>query len=232
MADALQQAARVAFRGEAKIDVVERCEPGVNPPKLLDLLGQLVGKDLQMPLIEIGRRFDFPWLDIPERQRDDLQQSFRPCRFAQRVRDAAVPRQLLRLRAVVMRRVEDDRCRGQRRIRAQPADEFVAVHRRHQNVRNHQVRTFDASQRQRMCAIVRLDQAVPVITEQRHQVFAVHRKVVDDQDGRHERVIALVTVESGLPRGRWGRPGPSAAGRALHPRCNRKALLLPCSNAI
>ncbi len=95
--DALQQAARVAFRSKLEIDIVERREPGVDPAQPLDLLGKLVGNDLQVLTIEIPRWFDVRRRDSAESLRDDLQQSLRFSRSAQRVCDAAVQRQFLRL---------------------------------------------------------------------------------------------------------------------------------------
>ena len=134
-----------------------------------------------MLALEIGLRRCGDFF-LTERFGHDAQHRFRLRRLGQDVRDTAVLGELLRLGSVEVRRTEDDWRRTKGRVRAQLANEFVAVHRRHQDVRNHEIRMLDARDGERLCPTARLEQAVTVIAEQSHQVLPVLGAIVDDQN--------------------------------------------------
>ena len=64
-------------------------------------------------------------------------------------------------------------------------DEFVAVHVRHEDIGDDQVRPLGAQYFQRVGTIGRLQQAVAAVAQQCGQEFAVQHMIVDDQDGRY-----------------------------------------------
>ena len=65
------------------------------------------------------------------------------------------------------RRVEDHRRGGHRRDRAHLADELVAIHGRHEDVADDQMGPFALHDGERFGAVRRLENAVPLIPEQR-----------------------------------------------------------------
>ncbi len=65
------------------------------------------------------------------------------------------------------------------------SDEFIAVHRRHQNVRDDQFRVLGLAHGESFRAVAGLEQAVTGITKEGHQKFPVTRTIVNYEDGRH-----------------------------------------------
>ncbi len=195
------------LRGKLQIDIVQRRKTLVQPPQPLHLLRQLVGQYLQMLAIKIERRRGCRECLLAERFGHGAQHRFRLGWLGEDARDPTVLRELLRLGSVVVRRKEDDRRRGKRGVCAQLANEFVAVHRRHQYLRNHEVRMLEARDGERLRPAARLEQAVTVIAEQRHQVFPVLDAIVDDQNlGHCSPVIGPSAGAQGI--------GPGARARA------------------
>ena len=84
-----------------------------------------------------------------------------------------------------MRGEEHDRDPARRFIEAQLSDQLVAVHDRHEDVRNDEVWTFSLHQGQSLLAIDSLEQTMALITQQRDQEVAIRVEVVNNQDCRH-----------------------------------------------
>ena len=106
-------------------------------------------------------------------------------RLGQHPAHAACLRQQDRFLLAVGGRIKDDGHVGQRGIGMHARDEFVAVHVRHEDVRDDQVRPLGAQYFQRVGAIGRLQQAVAAVAQQCCQEFAVQHMIVNDQDGSY-----------------------------------------------
>jgi len=103
----------------------------------------------------------------------------------QHARDAVRPGERLRILPAKVGGVEHERGSRGRRFGAQPARELIAVHERHQHVRDHEIRARLACARERLAAVGRAQHAMPRALEQRRKRFAIRAAVVGDQDGCH-----------------------------------------------
>ena len=102
-------------------------------------------------------------------------------RLGQHPAHAARLRQQDRFLFAVGGRIKNDGHVGQRGVLVHARDEFIAVHVRHEDVGNDQVRALRAHQFQRVGAIRRLHQAVAAVAQQGGEEFAVQHMVIDDE---------------------------------------------------
>jgi hypothetical protein len=84
-----------------------------------------------------------------------------------------------------VRGVQDDRRFAELGIRSQLPREFVAVHGRHEDVGNDEIRLLGPSRRKTVETIGCFDQQMTLAIEQCHAQLAVRGVVVNDQDFRH-----------------------------------------------
>ena len=70
-------------------------------------------------------------------------------------------------------------------IKAQFSHEFIAIHLRHENIGNDQIRFFFARYFERLRAVLRLKQAVAAVGQHRHQSLPIGRAVIDDENRFH-----------------------------------------------
>ncbi len=98
--------------------------------------------------------------------------------------------QFARLRLAVGGGVEDDRGGRDRRLRPKLPRELEAVHGRHQDVGDDQLRPFGAHDLERGGAIGGLHQCVPGMAEQRQQELTIEGPIIDNENFCH-RLWAL-----------------------------------------
>ena len=191
-ADFFKQKVRIAFRGNLQIEIRQGAKAPVRGFEFRDFFRQLVGHQAQVFAIEQLR---VGWRHGLRRMGQGLiygeQNVLRLAGFDQHPRDTAGPGQIARLAFAVVRAVENNLGGGQRRIRPQLPHEFVAVHGRHQDVRNHQFGALLAHQRQRLGAIGGLQRLVTPVVDQRYHQFPVFGVIVDHQYFCHSLVPRL-----------------------------------------
>ena len=86
---------------------------------------------------------------------------------------------------MIGRRVENDRRGGHRGDGAHLADELVAIHGRHQDVADDQMGPLALDECERFGAVRRLENAVPLIPEQRGKEESIDGAIFCDEDARH-----------------------------------------------
>ncbi|MNM31227.1 hypothetical protein D3C81_417990 [compost metagenome] len=114
---------------------------------------------------------------LVDRARDDIGIG----RLGQHPAHAAGLRQQGRFFFAVGGRVEDDGHVGQRGVFMHARDELVAIHVRHEDVGDDQVRPLGAHDVERIGAVGRFQQAVAAVAQQGCEEFAVQHMIIDDQ---------------------------------------------------
>ena len=191
---------QIPFRGKPQIQLGERRPAAIGRLQLLGLLGQLVRDQLQVLPIErlIDHRRDGAGRLARQHVFDGIQYIDGFARFGQNVRHVAGIGQRPRLPLVVVRRVEDDLDRRERRIGAQLPHQLVAVHRGHHDVGDHELRIHGARQNQALAAVAGFEHLMPLILHQGHHQLAVGGIVVDDDDGDRVRGARGRVIQVGV----------------------------------
>jgi hypothetical protein len=152
------------------------------------LFQQLVDDDAQMAFAEIARDLR-RLLGARGQHRLDLAQNLRVLRgFEQHARDAVRLCERLRVPAAEVRRIEDDRHARGGRIGLQAPRELVAVHRRHEHIRDHEVGSCLLRALETFAPVHRARHAMTRSLEERSKRLAVRAVVVGDEDGGHRGV--------------------------------------------
>ena len=148
--------------------LVHRRQPAVDRLQLTNLLGQLVGEELEVLPIEFAGRRRRGRRGRRWRQSQRLvhreENGVGVGRLGKQMKYAAGLGQRLSLGLVISRREENDRRAGNGRFAPQLPRELIAVHRRHENVRDDQVRLLLSNQLQGLGAVGRFEQPVTAWT--------------------------------------------------------------------
>lgn len=177
-----QQALRVVLEGQLLADLDERGDPRSQSLHLPRFLVELIGDQAQMLAGKLfgGERRGRVWTLAEgggHRGKDQL----RVGRLREDVTDAAGLRQQPRPIVRVNARVEDDGRKGNGRVRAQSADELVAIHGGHEDIGDDQVWALGLHHLQRLCAIRGIQDLIAVRAEERPERIAVGGPVLNDQ---------------------------------------------------
>ena len=185
----LKQPGGVVLGRDFQPDVDQRSQSRVGGSHVARRVRQFVGEQPQVLALEFRRERRGAWRHprlrfAREHAADDPQHLRRLGGFRQDLGHAAGQRKRPRFTLAVVRGIEHHGNPAGRRIETKLSDELIAVHHRHEHVGNHQIRTIGVNGGQRLAAIRRLEEAVSLMTQQRHEEDPVGRHVVDDQDSR------------------------------------------------
>ena len=192
LSEAVDQAFVVQFRAELQAQIEECGEALIGRLEVGGLFGELVGDHAQVFTVEILWRLGGGMLRCEaEHPFHGTQHVLRLRRLSDNARNAARFGQRARFLLVVVGRPKDDGRGRDSRIGAQLPHQFVAIHRRHQNIGDDQGRMFGAGGSQCVGAVGSFQQAMPAVSEECDEVIAIGRLVIDNQNGRHGSVPSL-----------------------------------------
>ena len=188
----VEQRLAVARAHDERVDRaqhLERAVEALDAPLLqlerAGLLQELIDHHAQVLLVEVGARLGRDLVARGERGLHLAQDFVVVRRLDEHARHAVRLRQGLRVLAAEVGGIEHHRRLGGARVGAQVAGELVAIHHRHQDVGDHQLRVRFPRPRQRFPAVGGADDVMPSELEERRQRLAIRAVIVRDEDGGH-----------------------------------------------
>ena len=181
-----QQHLRIALGGQLQVQVGQCGQASVHGCQLGHVAGELVRHQLQVAgLKAVLQRHRGLVADLRERLLDGGQDVLRLAGLEQHLGHAAGLGKAQGFFLVIVGTAKDHLRGRQAMVGAQLPHELKAVHGRHQDVGDHQVRPLGTDQGQRLGAIGRLQRLMAAVPDEGHHQGAVGGEVIDDEDLCH-----------------------------------------------
>ena len=181
-----QQHLRVALGGQLQVQVRQRGQAPVHGCQFGHVVGELVRHQLQVAGLEaVLQRYRRLVANLLQCLLDGRQDVLRLAGLEKHLGHTTGLGQAQGLFLEVMRAAKDHLRRRQAIVGAQLPHELKAVHGRHQDVGDHQVRPLGTDQGQRLGAIGRLQRLVAAVPDERDHKRAVGGEVINDEDLCH-----------------------------------------------